>query len=597
MTVQERIGRLRQKMQETGVTVYVIPSSDCHESEYVCAHYRVREYMSGFTGSAGTLVVTYEEAGLFTDGRYFIQAGQQLAGTQIRLFRTGEPGVPKIEAYVREMLTEGGMLGFDGSVMSASAGEKLLQAAEEKNADTLVTRDLVGEIWQNRPPIPDTEVFLLEECYAGERTEDKLARVRMAMETVGADVHVLASLCDIAWLLNLRGNDIPGVPVVLSFLQITRDQCIWYVRSQAVTGEIRRKMSELGVTIRDYGQIYPDLETLCAGQKVLLDKKNVNIRLLTSLPEGVQVTDRPNPSELMKSVKNETELQNLRIAHIKEGLAFTRFMHWIKTHAGKEVITERTAAAYLDAERKKQEHYLGQSFTPICAYREHGAMVHYLATEESDARIRPESMLLVDAGGHYLEGTTDTTRTMILGEISREEKQMFTAVCRGNLRLAFAKFLQGCTGYSLDVLCREPLWQMGLDYKHGTGHGVGYLLNVHEGPNGFRWRLPALTEHPAVLVPGMVTTDEPGIYLEGRYGIRTENELVCKKDVENEYGQFLKFEILTLTPIDLDGILPEEMTMEERGWLNSYHQRVRETLSPYMEETERLWLQEYTREI
>lgn len=594
--IRERIEKLRQKMREAGVTVYVIPSTDCHESEYVCAHYRAREYMSGFTGSAGTLVVTLQEAGLWTDGRYFLQAEQQLAGTGIRLFRMGEPGVPKLPEYVKEKLT-GGKLGFDGRVMGAFCAETLFQAARESGAQVLVTEDLVGAIWENRPGIPDTRLFLLDERYTGEGTEQKLAGIREELRRAGAKIHVLASLCDIAWILNLRGGDIPCVPVVLSFLCITETDCIWYVRSQVVTEEIRRELEGKGIRIREYDTVYEDLKTLADGKKVLLDKKNVNSRLLLSLPPNAQVIDRENPSELMKAVKNETELFNLRTAHLKEGLAFTRLMHWLKTRAGKEVITERSAAEYLDAERRKQSHYLEQSFAPICAYGEHAAIVHYSATEESNARIEAEGFLLVDAGGHYLEGTTDTTRTFVLGAVSEEQKRMYTAVCRGNLRLASAKFLHGCTGYHLDVLCREPLWQMGADYKHGTGHGVGYLLNVHEGPNAFRWKQPETEERAAVLEEGMVTTDEPGIYIEGKYGIRTENELVCKKGIQNVYGQFMEFEILTLTPIDLDGILPQEMTAQERKWLNAYHAMVYEKLSPCMEENEKKWLRHYTREI
>ena len=594
---ENRLERLRQRMKEAGVTVYVVPSSDCHQSEYVCAHYRVREYLSGFTGSAGTLVVTMEEAGLWTDGRYFLQAERQLQGGPIRLSRMGEPGVPKVKEYVREKLTKGGRLGFDGRVMGAFRAAELMREAEEKGADTLMTEDLAGAIWEDRPGIPDSEVFLLEPCYTGEETSGKLARVRAAMEKAGADVHVLASLCDIAWLLNVRGGDIPGVPVVLSFLCLTEETCVWYVRRQVLTENILGKLSREGIAVREYEKIYEDMERLAEGRRVLLDRKNVNSRLFHAIPKGAKIVEESNPTELMKAVKNGAELMNLRRAHLKEGLAFTRLMRWLKTRAGREKITERSAAEYLDARRREQSHYLGQSFAPICAYKEHAAIVHYSATEESDAPIKPEGMLLVDAGGHYLEGTTDTTRTFVLGEVSEEQKRMYTAVCRGNLRLAFAKFLYGCTGYQLDLLCREPLWQMEADYKHGTGHGVGYLLNVHEGPNAFRWKQPEEGETPAVLEAGMVTTDEPGIYIEGAYGIRTENELVCRKGAVNDYGQFMEFEILTRTPIDLDGLLPQEMTAEEREWLNAYHADVYRTLAPHMTAEEREWLRGATRRI
>ena len=594
--IQERLQLLRQRMKENGVTVYIVPSSDCHESEYVSRHFRAREYITGFTGSAGTAVITMEEAGLWTDGRYFIQAEKQLAGSGFMLFRAGEPGVPTNVDYVKAHLERGGVLGFDGRVMGAQRAEEFAKAAHEKEADILAEKDLVGEIWTDRPDIPDAPAWILEECWSGESTKSKLSRVRAEMARLGADVHVMASLCDIAWLLNLRGGDIPGVPVTLSFLKMTKDTCIWYVRPGAVTEEVRFYLEQQGVQIRGYEDIYGDMELLCAGQKVLLDKQNVNHRLLTSIPRDVTLINKPNPTEAMKAVKNPTELANTRIAHLKESIAFTKFMYWLKTSVGKEEITELSAAEYLNARRKEQEHYLEESFAPICAYGAHGAVVHYSATKESNARILPEGFLLADAGGHYLEGTTDTTRTMAMGPLTEEQKRMFTAVCRCNLNLANAHFLYGCSGYSLDALCRQPLWQLNMDYKHGTGHGVGHLLNVHEGPNGFRWKLRP-GDSATILEEGMITTDEPGIYIEGKFGIRTENELLCVKGEQNEYGQFMEFENLTLVPIDLDAILPEEMTGREKGYLNQYHEHVYETLAPYMTDEERVWLKKYTRKI
>lgn len=595
-TIKERLELLRQRMREKKVTVYVIPSTDPHESEYVCEHFRARTYMTGFTGSAGTVVVTLAEAGLWTDGRYFIQAERQLQGSGVTLYRSGEPEVPTVEDYVKAHLDRGGLLGFDGRVMGASRARKLKKAAEESGAGLLVTEDLVGDVWKDRPEIPDAPVVVLDERWAGESAERKLERVREEMKRKGADMHVLASLCDIAWLLNLRGNDIPCVPVTLSFLIVRREDCCWYVRESVVTSEVEGYLKECGVRIKPYDEVYCDLSEMKAGEKIWLDERNINYRMLAEIPESAVIINAPNPTEWMKAVKNETEFANLRKAHLKESIAFTRFMYWLKTRVGKEKMTELSAAEQLEKFRKEQENYLELSFTPICAYGANGAIVHYTATEESNTEIRPESFLLVDAGGHYLEGTTDTTRTFALGPLSQEQKKMFTAVCRGNLNLARARFLYGCTGYNLDVLCREPLWQLGADYKHGTGHGVGYLLNVHEGPNAFRWKLPE-GERAAVLEPGMVTTDEPGIYIEGKYGIRTENELICVEREKNEYGRFMEFEILTLIPIDLDAILPEEMTETEREYLNAYHRNVYETLAPWLPEEERDWLKIYTREI
>ncbi len=594
--IPKRLERLRQEMKKRGIAAYVIPSDDCHGSEYVCGHFRAREWITGFTGSAGTAVVTMDEAGLWTDGRYFIQAARQLQGSDVTLFRSGEPGVPTIEEFLAQRLRAGERLGFDGRVMAAHSAMSLKRTAEKQNATLAVKEDLIGAIWEDRPDIPDAPVWILEERYAGERAADKIRWLREKMAACGADVHVLSSLDDSAWLLNLRGGDIPCVPVTLSFLLLGRDFCRWYVRDGILDGRVRSYLKDNQIEVVDYNGIYRDLEHLELGKAVLLDERKVNYRLLQSIPEGARVVNAPNPTEKRKAVKNPVEIWNLREAHLKEGVAFTRFMYWLKTHVGREPMTERSAAEKLQQLRMEQEHCLGYSFEPICAYGPNGAIVHYTATEETDADILPEGFLLVDAGGHYLEGTTDTTRTFALGPLSGEQKRMFTAVCRGNLALANARFLHGCTGYSLDVLCREPLWRLGMDYKHGTGHGVGYLLNVHEGPNAFRWKLPE-EGSPAVLEAGMVTTDEPGIYIEGKYGIRTENELLCVEGEANGYGQFLEFETLTLTPIDLDAILPEELGGQERGWLNAYHERVYLKIAPHLPPEEREWLKQYTRAI
>ena len=596
MTVEERVQALREKMKASGVAIYVVPSTDCHESEYVSEHFRARAFITGFTGSAGTAVIAQDDAGLWTDGRYFLQAEAQLHGTGIRLFRAGDPGVPTVEEYVQEHLGKGEKLGFDGRVMGASRALAFAKVAEENGASLSADEDLIGEIWADRPKVPDAGLFVLEEKWSGESTGQKLARVRKAMDEKGADLHVLASLCDIAWLLNVRGGDIPCVPVVLSFLTVTEKDCTWYVRPSVMTEKIRNYAAGFGIAMKGYDEIYGDLKALPAGSKVLLDQGNVNYRLLTSIPEKAEVLDCPNPTELMKAVKNETEQKNLHQAHLKEGVAFTRFMYWLKTRVGREKITELSAAEHLASLRRRQKDLVDLSFAPICGYGGHGAIVHYSATEESDVELKPESFFLVDAGGHYLDGTTDTTRTFAMGPMTDGQKQMYTAVLRGNLNLAHARFLKGCSGYNLDVICRTPLWQMGMDYKHGTGHGVGYLLNVHEGPNAFRWKLLD-GNNAAELIPGMVTTDEPGIYLEGKYGIRLENELLCVKGPKNEYGQFLEFEILTLTPWDLDAVDPAQMTEQERAWLNEYHHTVYEAIAPHLPKEEQEWLAHATRAI
>lgn len=552
--------------------------------------------MTGFTGSAGTAVITMKEAGLWTDGRYFIQAAAQLEGSGVTLFRMGEEGVPKVEEYVEEQLEKGGCIGFDGRVMDAKAGQKYAEIAEKKEGSLYVTEDLVDIIWTERPSLPAHKVWILEQEYAGMSTEEKLSQVREQMKQEGADVHILASLYDIAWLLNLRGDDIDHVPVFLSFVAVEEKKTTLFINQEILEDKVKKYLKDNQIQVEDYEKIYAYAENL-KDHKVLMSLEEVNYRIAENVQKHSQIVDAPNPSLLLKSIKNETELENTRIAHLKDAVAVTKFMYWLKTNIGKKEITEISASDYLEELRKEQEHFLDVSFDTICAYGANAAMMHYSASEESNAVLKPEGFLLVDSGGHYLEGTTDITRTFALGELSYEQKKHFTAVCRSNLNLANAKFLYGCSGINLDILARGPLWDMGIDYRCGTGHGVGHILNVHEGPNGFRWKVVQERNDSGKLEAGMITTDEPGVYLEGAYGIRLENELICVKDEKNEYGQFMKFENITYVPMDLDAILPEEMTFREKQELNEYHQMVYEKISPYLNEEERIWLKEYTRAI
>ena len=595
--IQERLKELRAQMQERGIDIYIVPTSDFHQSEYVGEYFKARKYMTGFTGSAGTAVITKEEAGLWTDGRYFIQAEKQLEGSTVKLFKMGEEGVPKVEEYVKDHLTEGSCIGFDGRVMDAKSGEKYAKMAEEKKAALYVKEDLVGNIWKDRPQLPANKVWILEDAYAGRNMADKIADVRTQMQKEGADIHILSSLYDIAWLLNLRGGDIDHVPVFLSFLMIEEDACTLFIHAETLTDEVRAYLADNDITVCAYDEIYDAAAKLAADKVMLMDEHTINYRIRMAFPEGLKVVDDLNPSERMKAIKNATELKNTRIAHLKDGVAVTKFMYWLKTHVGKEYITEYTAGKYLDSLRAQQENFLDLSFDNISAYGANAAMMHYSAKEETAAELKPEGFLLVDSGGHYYEGTTDITRTFVLGPLTDKQKLHFTTVCRSNLNLANAKFLYGCSGLNLDILSRGPLWEMGIDYKCGTGHGVGHILNVHEGPNGFRWRVVAERNDSGRLEEGMITTDEPGVYLEGEYGIRTENELICVKAEKNEYGQFMKFENITYAPIDLDGIVPEEMTGREKKLLNAYHKMVWEKISPYLNDDEREWLKEYTREI
>jgi Xaa-Pro aminopeptidase len=587
-------------MKKRGITVYVVPTADFHESEYVGEHFKARKFITGFTGSAGTAVITLTEAGLWTDGRYFVQAEKQLAGSTVTLYRMAEEGVPTVDEFVEDRLTEGGCLGFDGRVINATWGEKLEEAAKKKGASVYAKEDLIDLIWTDRPALSREPIFVLEEKYAGKSATEKIADVRKKMEEVGADVHILTCLYDIAWLLNIRGGDIDSVPVVLSYLVLTKDRCMWFLQDETLAKSpqsVRDYLAQIGVETKPYEAIYEYVPTIAADQVVLMNRETVNYRICSSLKDGVKVEDHSNPTELMRAIKNQIEIDNTREAHVKDGVAFTRFMYWLKTNVGKIPMTEISASDYLEQRRREQENFIELSFTTICAYGENAAMMHYSATPESDTTLRPEGFLLVDSGGHYFEGTTDITRTMALGPITDEMRAHFTAVCRSNLQLAHAKFLYGCNGQNLDILARGPIWDLGIDYRCGTGHGVGYILNVHEGPNGFRWRQVAERKDSGKLEPGMITTDEPGVYIEGQYGIRTENELVCCKAEKNEYGQFLAFENITYAPIDLDAIDPDAMTTREKAWLNDYHKMVFDTISPYLNDDETTWLTQYTRAI
>lgn len=595
--IQERLKALREEMKKRNIDIYVVPTSDFHESEYVGEHFKARKFITGFTGSAGTAVITLTEAGLWTDGRYFVQAENQLKGSTVTLYRMGEEGVPKVDEFIGEKLPEGGCLGFDGRVVNGTWGRKLEKIASGKQASLQVSEDLIDLIWSDRPALSKKPLFLLEEKYTGKSTKEKMADLRKAMKDEGANVHILTSLYDIAWLLNIRGGDIGSVPVVLSYLVLTEEECLWFLQEEIVTPEIRSYLEENKITTKPYDAVYEYVPQLPADSVVLMDGGAVNYRISSSLDKKIKVVDKPNPTELMKAIKNKTEVDNTRMAHVKDGVAFTKFMYWLKTNIGKIPMTEISASDYLEARRREQDNFIEPSFETICAYGANAAMMHYAATPETDTELKPEGFLLVDSGGHYFEGTTDITRTMALGPITDEMRLHFTAVCRSNLNLANAKFLYGCTGLNLDILSRGPLWEMGIDYKCGTGHGVGYVLNVHEGPNGFRWRVVPERHDNGTLEEGMITTDEPGVYLEGKYGIRTENELVCHKAEKNEYGQFMCFENITYAPIDLDAIDSELMTGREKKLLNDYHKMVYETLSPYMTEEENEWLKHYTRAI
>lgn len=592
--IKERLAKLRELMKREGYTAYVIPTNDFHLSEYTGDYFKERKFMSGFTGSAGTLVVTEDEAGLWTDGRYYIQAEHQLEGSTITLFKQGMKDVPLPEDYLAQKMGEGDVVGFDGRVIPAKWGMDLETCLEKKGAKLCGTKNLIDEIWADRPAMPKDKLFILEEKYAGETMAQKVLRVREKMAEAGAGVHILTSLDDIAWLYNLRGSDIANTPVFMAYTMISSESVLLFIDSDKLTAEIRNYLKENHVEVMPYNAIYEWLTWVDKDESVLLDLNKVNYAIVKGLLAKIE--NQPNPTTLFKAVKNDTEIKNLFTAHIKDGVAVTKFMYWLKTNIGKTEITEISASDYLENCRRAQG-CIDLSFPTISAYNANAAMMHYSATPESNAVLKSEGLLLVDSGGQYYEGTTDITRTMALGPVSDEWKTHYTAVLRGMLNLQNVRFLYGCTGLNLDILARGPMWDMDIDYQCGTGHGVGYLLSVHEGPNGFRWRVVPERNDSAVLEAGMITTDEPGVYIAGSHGIRIENELVCRKGEANEYGQFMYFEPLTFAPIDLDAIDVNQLTAVDKKRLNAYHKLVFDTVSPYLTEEEAAWLKKYTAEV
>lgn len=591
----KRITALRAIMKREGIDYYYIPTADFHESEYVVEYFKARKFITGFTGSAGVAVIGQEEAWLWTDGRYFIQAAAQIEGSGFGLMKMGQEGVPTVMQYLGEKLQEGQCIGFDARVVNTNDAKEFAKIAAKKHGSLKTDKDLLDEVWTDRPALVHQPADVLKDEFNGEATASKLARVREQMEKEEAQYHIISTLDDIAWILNVRGNDIPHVPVVLSFLVIGKEDAMWFVEENALSDAVKEMAAECGITIRPYEDVYAYAATIPENSTVLLDKRKVNYRITNALSETVHIVSKANPSQLMKAIKNEIELENTRKAHLLDGIAVTKFMYWLKKNVGKIPMDEVSVSDYLQSLREQMEGYRDISFDTIAGYNANAAMMHYKAEPDTAAKLEPQGMLLVDSGGHYDTGTTDITRTFVLGPISDIQKKHFTMVVKSNLNLANVKFLYGCNGISLDVICREPIWKENLDYQCGTGHGVGYLLNVHEGPNSFRWQYRPGFDNP--FEAGMITTDEPGIYLQDQYGIRTENELICVKGEKNQYGQFMGFENITYVPIDLDGIDKQYLNAEDVKQLNDYHKMVYEKISPYMTPEENEWLKEYTRAI
>ena len=600
--IKDRLLRLRNKMKEEGIDYYMMPTSDFHNSEYSADFFKVREYFCGFDGSNGTLVVSADEAGMWTDGRYFIQAENQMKGTGVVLFKMLEPGVPTITEYLLKNMKEGQVLGFDGRVVSTSIGENLEKKLSEKKVTLKFDKDLAEDVWTERPALPCHDMYVLSDELCGMSFKEKLSVVREKMAEAGCEFYLLSKLDDIMWLTNLRGNDVECNPVALSYAIITKNDFTLFAQEKEITDEVKSYCDKEGIILKDYHSLIAEVEKTSIPGNVLFDKRNTNFLTFKTLVKKaeeakVALKNEKDPTELLKACKNDTEIKNIREVYVRDSAKLTEFIYWVKSTVGKEEITEYSAAMKLDSMRAELPGFIELSFPTISAYNANAAMAHYEATEDNYAVVKPEGMLLVDSGGTYMGGTTDVTRTIVVGEISDEIKRTYTATVVGMLRLANANFLEGCSGKNVDILARQCLWDMGIDYKHGTGHGIGYILNVHEGPQNIRWRFtPGQNEAP--LLPGMIVSDEPGVYIEGKYGIRIENILEVVKGEANEYGQFLHFAHLTYAPIDLEAIDKKYMEPRDVKALNDYHAEVYRRVSPLIKDAKILnWLRQATREI
>lgn len=600
--VREQIVKLRKEMESRKIDAYLVMTDDFHGSEYVGDYFKCREYLSGFTGSAGKVVVTADNAVLWTDGRYFIQAQEELKGSGIELYKMGEPGVPDIMEYIKSVLKEGQCLGFDGRTVSAAAELNMEKNFSKNKIKVRYDCDLVGDIWDGRPERSHKKAWILGVGYAGVSRDEKIANLRKILKERSCDAMVITALDEIAWLFNLRGDDVAYNPVLLSYAIVPADEkkdILLFADNRSIDDDAAYELNKSGIVVNDYEKIYDYVKSFGSGMKIMMDLARTNSMIYKSIPAGVKIDNVISPVMQSKAVKNATEMNNERKAHLKDGVAVTRLIYYLKHNVGKMDITEIDVVKKIEELRRENESYIEPSFATISAYGTNGAIVHYEPVEESEKKLLPEGFLLIDTGGHYMEGTTDITRTISLGKLSKQQKMHYTAVLKGNLALADTKFLYGCRGSNIDCIARQPLWKMGLDFKHGTGHGVGYILNVHEPPNNISWKINPyqLNSRDAVLEEGMITSDEPGLYLEGEYGIRIENLLMCRKAQKNIYGQFMEFETLTMVPFDRHAIDTDMLNEDEIQLLNSYNKAVYENISPYLNEEEREWLKDETKDI
>ncbi|WP_205426787.1 aminopeptidase P family protein [Clostridium botulinum] len=591
MRTFEKIEKLREIMKKENIDYYVVPSGDFHQSEYVAEHFKSRAYITGFTGSAGTALIGREKGILWTDGRYFIQAEQQLKDSGIELYKMRIPGWPTLHEWLMENMKSGETVSFDGRLFSANEYKEFKKIKDKKDINIVMDKDLIEEIWNDKPELPKEKAFLHDIKYCGKSAKEKIEEVRVEMKKMGAQSYIISSLDDIAWLYNIRGNDVKDTPVVLAYAIVNEEKATLYIDKNKLSNEDQIKLNNEGIKIDEYNNIFEDVKDI--KNSVILDPNKVSGYIYTLINENVEVIEELNITTKLKAIKNSIEIENLKRCQIKDGVAMVRFLKWLKENVGKENITEVTVADKLLEFRSKGDLFVEESFGTIAGYKDHAAMMHYSATDESAYELKQEGILLVDSGGQYLDGTTDITRSFILGKLTDEEKKDFTLVLKSHINLMKAKFLKGTTGSNLDVLARTILWDEGMDYKCGTGHGVGFFLSVHEGPQSIR-----PVPNTVVLEPGMILTNEPGVYKEGKHGIRTENVMLVTNHIETaEGGEFYKFEVMSYCPMDIEGIDESLLTEAERKWLNTYHAETYAKLSPYLNDKEKNFLKNATREI
>ena len=592
--IPERIAALREAMKQHKIDAYIIPTSDPHMSEYPVDCWKYREWISGFTGSAGTVIITADKAGLWTDSRYFLQASTQLEGTGIELFKMMLPETPTIPEFLTHELKEGQTVGLNGETYSLADARSLEKALAEKEIKLNTNASLIDPIWKERPAIPEAPMFEMPIELSGKSTEDKLIDINKMLHKAGADCTILSALDEVAWTFNIRGTDVAYNPVVISYAFVSEKESVLFVNPKKIPAEIAEHLKKEGVTLADYGMLATFLSRLPEQTRVFIDSKRTNVAIYNALPKSSILIEGPSPANHLKSIKNETEIKGFRNAVLKDGIAMTKFYFWLeKMLKAGEKVTELSAAAKLTALRSEQPQYVMDSFASISSYGPHGAVVHYSPTPETDTELKTDSLYLLDSGAQYLDGTTDITRTIALcDEPSEQMKKDFTRALKGTIGIAKCKFPAGIRGCLIDAFARKALWDAGINYLHGTCHGIGHCLNVHEGPQSIR-----MEENPVILEPGMVMSDEPAMYRPGEYGIRTENMILIREDSETEFGKFLGFETLTLCYIDTKLVIPSMLSVREHAWLNKYHQMVYDLVSPHLTEEEKAWLKEKTAEI